>query len=188
MLAETASVEAGDGGAKKAAWIRSLLLDLPSKFPRIRALMWFDWALAGDESMPIDSSPRALEAFSSSIQHPRYLANDFAQLAASPIPPPAAGSTSTPATGAGDAAQQTAQQGGSGAGSAKRPPQHGTKHKRCAGSGRHGRDRKAARRHAKRHGRRHRAASRGHRQGRHRTRSPHRCSGRGTRPRKGAKV
>jgi hypothetical protein len=90
MIAETASSE--DGGplgrpASKAAWITEALAALPTKFPEIKALVWFNW----DENdpqldWPIDSSEEAVQAFRAGISSSYFAGNDFANLATSPIP------------------------------------------------------------------------------------------------------
>ena len=97
-LAETGSVEAGDGGYKKAAWIRDLLLkQLPGTFPQIKAFMWFDWAdTGGYETMPIDSSGPALQAFKDSVASSAYAANSYSNLSTSPIPAPGTSTTPVP--------------------------------------------------------------------------------------------
>ena len=90
MLGETASLEAGDGGAQKAAWITdALITQLPTNFPRIKAIVWFNW----DDGNPaytflIESSQASLNAFANAISSGYYAANNFANLNTSPIPPP----------------------------------------------------------------------------------------------------
>ncbi len=89
LLAETGASETGDGGARKAAWIRDLLgTQLAGRFPQIRGFVWFDWSEAGFETMPIASSPAALQAFAEGVRSPLYVANTLGGLSASPIPPP----------------------------------------------------------------------------------------------------
>ena len=89
MLAETGSVEAGDGGARKAAWIRKLLRrTVPKRLKAVKAVMWFDWAIAPWTTMPIASSTAARAAFARSIASPRYAGNRYRRLSRSPIPPP----------------------------------------------------------------------------------------------------
>jgi hypothetical protein len=58
MIAETASAEEG---GDKAAWIREILSVLPTQFPRVRALIWFDRIKETD--WRIDSSPATDLAF-----------------------------------------------------------------------------------------------------------------------------
>ncbi len=105
MLAETGSVEAGDGGTKKAAWITDLLsTQLPSKFPALKAFLWFDWADEGYETLPIDSSWAAQSAFKTGVASSVYATNTFGAISSSPIPPLASTTTTTPTTTTGSAA------------------------------------------------------------------------------------
>ncbi len=93
-LAETGSAEAGDGGAKKAAWISDLLdVQLPLNLPQIKAFMWLDWAAPGYATMPIDSSPAATSAFAKSVSSSTYATNSYGSSSASPIPPPGGGAS-----------------------------------------------------------------------------------------------
>ena len=59
MVAETASSERG---GDKAAWITNAFAALPERFPRVRALSWFNEATAGAD-WPVTSSAGALAAF-----------------------------------------------------------------------------------------------------------------------------
>ena len=70
MIAETSS---GESGGSKADWIRDALgTQIPTLFPRIRALIWFnenkevDWRIQSSES--------ARRAFADAVALPRYLA------------------------------------------------------------------------------------------------------------------
>jgi hypothetical protein len=90
MIGETASLEAGDGGAKKAAWIQdAFMTQLPTYFPRIKAVLWFNW---NDNNpvytFPIESSSAAQKAFAAGIGSSYYAANGYGNLNTSPIPPP----------------------------------------------------------------------------------------------------
>ncbi len=89
MIGETASLEANDGGEKKAAWIRAALLKhLPERFPKIKAIVWFSWNDRDPrKSFPISSSDAARRAFAEGIGSDYYAANDFSTLNTSPIPP-----------------------------------------------------------------------------------------------------
>jgi len=89
MLGETASLEAGDGGAAKANWIsNAIVTQLPSNFPKIKAILWFNWNDGNSAyTFPIESSPAATAAFASAIHSDYYAANNFANLNTSPIPP-----------------------------------------------------------------------------------------------------
>ena len=90
MIAETGSTEIRGGvrdPAAKAAWIRSALrTDLPRRFPRIKAVNWFNWSiLAGGAEhrwdWPIESSAAARRAFAQAIAAPYYAGNRFHRLA-----------------------------------------------------------------------------------------------------------
>jgi hypothetical protein len=90
MIGETASLEAGDGGAKKAAWITdALTTQLPKYFPKIKAFVWFNWD-DGDPKLtfPIESSQASINAFATGIGSNYYAANVFGNLNTSPIPIP----------------------------------------------------------------------------------------------------
>jgi hypothetical protein len=68
IIAETASTEVG---GDKAAWIRQgLLKDLPSQFPRIRAVVWFDENK--ETSWSVNSSEAALAAYREAALSPLY--------------------------------------------------------------------------------------------------------------------
>ena len=58
MVAETASAEAG---GNKADWIRAAARELPSRFPDVKALLWFDDAKETD--WRVNSSSTSLAAF-----------------------------------------------------------------------------------------------------------------------------
>jgi hypothetical protein len=90
MLGETASLEAGDGGAKKAAWItNALITQLPAHFPMIKAIVWFNWDDGNPAyTYPIESSAASTQAFANAIRSEYYAANNYANLNTSPIPPP----------------------------------------------------------------------------------------------------
>ncbi len=91
MIGETSSVEAGDGGALKAAWIREMLLDtLPNEMPNIKAVVWFNWDANNPvhATLPLDSSRAATDAFEQAIGSSYFAANQFSTLDISPIPAP----------------------------------------------------------------------------------------------------
>ena len=72
MIAETASTESG---GDKAAWIRrGLLQDLPERFPRVRALIWFHERMHPELDWRIDSSAAALQAFREIANSPTFQA------------------------------------------------------------------------------------------------------------------
>jgi hypothetical protein len=69
MIGETASTEYG---GSKAAWIKDLFRrQLPRRFKRVRAVVWFDKAADGMD-WPIASSRAARRAFRRGIAGPRY--------------------------------------------------------------------------------------------------------------------
>jgi beta-mannanase len=72
MIAETASAESG---GNKAAWIRSgLLVQVPKRFPRVRAVIWFhrNNEAKSEADWRVNSSEASLEAFSKVAASPLY--------------------------------------------------------------------------------------------------------------------
>jgi hypothetical protein len=89
MITEFASVEAGDGGTKKAQWIKDAFTDsIINRYPQIKAVVWFNWN-AGNAALtwPIESSTASKNAFASAISNGTYLSNVFANLANGKIQP-----------------------------------------------------------------------------------------------------
>ncbi|MGE0506112.1 MAG: glycoside hydrolase family 26 protein [Solirubrobacterales bacterium] len=84
LIAEVASSELG---GSKAAWIAEMLAELPTAFPAVQGLMWFDYLYEGNDWW-LASSPAAEQAFAAGIADPRYVANILGGLAISPIPAP----------------------------------------------------------------------------------------------------
>jgi hypothetical protein len=86
MLAEWGSIEAGDGGAKKAAWIKdALTVQIPTNFPKIKAVVYFNWDITG-QSYPVESSQAAIDAWAAGISLAKYATNQYANMNTSPIP------------------------------------------------------------------------------------------------------
>jgi hypothetical protein len=90
MIGEIGSIEYGDG--VKATWLSDMLKELPTDFPQIKALVYFNWrCLTGStwRSWEIESSASSQSAFSTGIAAPYYAAaSSFAMPAASqPIQP-----------------------------------------------------------------------------------------------------
>jgi hypothetical protein len=88
VLAEVATTESG---GSKGAWITNMFTTLPSLFPKVRALMWFDVRTPGPGNRadwPIESSPSATAAFDRGIASAAYTSDTFANLNRAPIPPP----------------------------------------------------------------------------------------------------
>jgi mannan endo-1,4-beta-mannosidase len=72
-------VGSSEYGGSKAAWITEMLSELPTDYPKIRGLLWFD---KYDSSMdwPLDTSASATAAFAKGIQNPAYTSNSFGSL------------------------------------------------------------------------------------------------------------
>jgi beta-mannanase len=94
MLAQWGSIEAGDGGTKKAAWLKDALINqVPTNFPKVKALIYFNWNAPNGESFPIQSSQAATAAWAAGIAMAKYAPNQFANFNTSPIPALASSST-----------------------------------------------------------------------------------------------
>jgi mannan endo-1,4-beta-mannosidase len=76
-----------ESGGSKAAWIGEMLTELPTEYPQIRGLLWFE---KFDDGMdwPLETSASATSAFAAGIQSPSYLSNQFAGIGSGPIPAP----------------------------------------------------------------------------------------------------
>jgi hypothetical protein len=88
MIGETGSLEAGDGGAKKADWIRTAFSsELTTHFPQIKAVVLFDWDDNNSDldTLKIDSTPESQAAFTESIGSSLFASNEFSGLAAGKI-------------------------------------------------------------------------------------------------------
>jgi len=85
MIGEMGSTE---NGGSKANWISQALAEIPTAFPNIRAMLWFD---TFDDGMdwPIETSDSATGAFAAGVQAPAYQGNSYADLPAGAIAPPA---------------------------------------------------------------------------------------------------
>jgi hypothetical protein len=74
MIAEVAASEAA---GSKASWIRDALsVQLPLRFPSVRAVVWFNWRISEGgawQDWPIESSASARQAFAAAIASPYYL-------------------------------------------------------------------------------------------------------------------
>jgi hypothetical protein len=71
MIGEVSSTEIG---GSKSAWIADALGSaLPRRFPRIRALLWFNWN-ADSMDWVLESSPKAKAAFAKGISSSYYRA------------------------------------------------------------------------------------------------------------------
>jgi Glycosyl hydrolase family 26 len=73
-------------GGHKALWIKKMFETLPRKYPRVRALIYFNTVDRGVD-WPLETSPSAATAFAKGIHKGIYANNRFGELATSPIPP-----------------------------------------------------------------------------------------------------
>lgn len=89
MIGEYASLEAGDGGAQKGAWHKDVLLNqVPNKFTKVKAIVYFNWNDGNSaNTFPIESSQASIDGFAAGIGSSLYPANIFSHLDTSPIPP-----------------------------------------------------------------------------------------------------
>jgi beta-mannanase len=88
MIGETASLEAGDGGTKKGGWLKDMLLtQIPYNYPKIKAIVYFNWNDNNTAyTFPIESSAASIAGFKQGIQASFYPANIYSNLNTSPIP------------------------------------------------------------------------------------------------------
>jgi hypothetical protein len=86
VIGETGTTEIG---GDKAQWITDMFKALPTRFPNIRGLIWFN-SNTGTRyaDMALDSSASATSAFARGIASSRFLSNQFAGLADSPVSTP----------------------------------------------------------------------------------------------------
>jgi hypothetical protein len=84
MIAETGSTELG---GSKAQWITDMLRQLPSRFRKVRALIYFNRAADGMD-WRLETSPTASAAFAAGIRSRYYARGRFGAIAKSPIRPP----------------------------------------------------------------------------------------------------
>jgi hypothetical protein len=82
MVGEVASTEVG---GSKAAWITDALqTQLPLNFPKVEALVWFNWNIKEDSGLrwdwPIESSASSTSSFAQGIASPYYAGNSFGNL------------------------------------------------------------------------------------------------------------
>jgi len=82
-------VGSSEYGGSKAEWIKEMLRDIPTQYPAIHGLLWFDKFVPGEDmDWQLDSSAGATSAFASGIQSPSYVGNQYAALGSGPVPPP----------------------------------------------------------------------------------------------------
>jgi hypothetical protein len=84
LIGEMGSTE---NGGSKANWIAEALNEIPTAFPRVKAMLWFD---TFDDGMdwPIETSTSATSAFAAGVQDSAYQGNSYANLPATAIAPP----------------------------------------------------------------------------------------------------
>ncbi len=84
LISEIGSTEYG---GSKAEWISEALAQIPTAYPQIHGLIWFD---TYDDGMdwPIESSTSASSAFAAGISGPEYATSNYANLSTDPIQPP----------------------------------------------------------------------------------------------------
>jgi hypothetical protein len=80
-------IAASEYGGSKSAWIQDMLGKLPTNYPKIRGMLWFE-KLDSSMDWPLTTSSSATSAFASGIQNPAYTTNSYRDLPPSPIQPP----------------------------------------------------------------------------------------------------
>ena len=72
---------------KAESWIQDALAKIPSSYPKIRGMLWFEQV---DDGMdwPIETSSSSVSAFAAGIQNPAYAENSYGSLGFGPILPP----------------------------------------------------------------------------------------------------
>ena len=80
MIAETASAPRG---GDKARWITQSFHEIPSLFPRIRAVVWFD--RVKETNWTVNSSPASLRAWRGVVRSPRYAGSASTLLQVAPL-------------------------------------------------------------------------------------------------------
>jgi hypothetical protein len=83
MIGEVATSE---HGGSKAAWIKDMLVRIPTEYTKIRAVLWFD-KFDSNMDWPVETSSSAASAFAEGLQNPAYTSNTFANLSATAIQP-----------------------------------------------------------------------------------------------------
>lgn len=97
MLGEWASSE---NGGNKAAWILDAHTQLRTRFPNVKAILWFNWNADGRDWV-IESSEAAQTAMQTAVAPDYFASNSFAGVtgkvkALKPVPSPTPTSTTTP--------------------------------------------------------------------------------------------
>jgi beta-mannanase len=84
IIGEVGSTEYG---GSKAAWITDMLGKIPTSYPKIRGLLWFE-KFDSYMDWPIETSTSATSAFAAGIQNSAYATNTYGNLGFGPIQPP----------------------------------------------------------------------------------------------------
>jgi len=76
MISEIGSTEFG---GSKAAWIKDMFAKIPTNYPKIRGVLWFE---KYDDGMdwPIETSTSATTAFAEGLKNPAYASNSYGSL------------------------------------------------------------------------------------------------------------
>jgi mannan endo-1,4-beta-mannosidase len=86
VIGEVASTEYG---GSKASWITdAIAVQLPSNYPQVRGVLWFEQNGLENMDWPVESSSTSRSSFSAAIADSRYAENDYGSISVSPIPPP----------------------------------------------------------------------------------------------------
>jgi mannan endo-1,4-beta-mannosidase len=83
VIGEQASTEKG---GSKAAWISNMLSTIPTNYPQVGAVLWFEKYDSGMD-WPIETSTSAVAAFAAGIASNSYAPNQFGSLSGGPIKP-----------------------------------------------------------------------------------------------------
>jgi hypothetical protein len=86
IIGEVGSTESG---GSKAQWIDDMFAALPTRFPDIHGLLWFDKYESGPggySDWPVETSTSSSSAFATGVASAALATNTFSTLAASPIP------------------------------------------------------------------------------------------------------
>ena len=83
VIGEQASTEKG---GSKSSWITDMLTSIPQKYPKVKAVLWFEKFDSGMD-WPIETSSSATAAFAAGIASSSYAPNQFGSLGGGPIQP-----------------------------------------------------------------------------------------------------
>ena len=86
---DVSEIGSTEHGGSKAAWIEDMLTRLPTSYPEVRGLLWFDRNTTTDMDWSIETSSSAIDAFASGHPEPG-LRRQQLRLAACRRGPPAA--------------------------------------------------------------------------------------------------